>query len=203
MNLLYEKYQKYIIAFSIGGRKYYCVWGNDLSEKNPTAKLLCDSNNNIIAFESMGELIKAVPPLKKYFFDKNNFIKFVKELSKVNSKRIKVDCVINIDPVYEEIQKMNFSDKFLKNHLFFNGYVTLINLIDDYGIQIKDKSFEALNDKDFNNMWEHYYDMFLWNAPKYNYKNAKIKKTTSSKDKVVLKFELLLLNFSSRLTFLH
>lgn len=99
---------------------------------------------------------------------------------------------------------MSFSESFLSEEKFFSEFVDFFNLAGDYVSQVKDSEINNnLSFKGFLTFWEHFYDYFLWKDSKYDYKNSNIKKTILSKDKMVLKFELLLLNFSSRLTFFN
>lgn len=199
MNSVFEKYRKYIVTFQISGRKYYTIWGADLSDKDEQDKYLCNSDSEIIIFKDKKEIINKINSYKSNFFDIQNFQLFSKHISKLEQSQLKV-FTLDIDFILCELDKMKFSEEFLKNYLFFKDFVDVLNLIGDYATQFKDKQIaKELWDKDFRNLWEHFYDLFLWKDSKYDYKNSAIKKTTSSKDKVVMKFELLLLNFSSKL----
>lgn len=200
LNNIYEKYKKWVVAFQVGGKKYYTISGLDLSEKqNPQDKFLCNSSDKIVIFKNKKDIVENLKCYESVFFDKSNFRKFAKEISKLKPAKIK-SVVIDCDFILSEIYKMKFTENFLKNYAFFSSFVNLINIIDDYAQQFNDGLLLIqLEDEDIRNLWEHFYDLFIWRGTPYDYKNSAIKKTTSSKDKVVLKFELLLLNFSSKL----
>ncbi len=204
LNNIYEKNKKWIVAFLIGGNKYYTIWGLDLSEKeNPQDKFLCNSSDEIVIFKNKKDIVKNLKYYESDFFDKDNFKKFANEIAETEPAKIKSD-VIDCDFILTEFYRMKFTEDFLKNYAFFSGYVNLINIIHDFVQQFNDELLLIqLEDKDIRNLWEHFYDLFIWRGTPYNYKNIEIKKTTSSKDKVVLKFELLLLNFSSKLASFH
>lgn len=203
LNDIYEKYSKWVVAFLIGGNRYYTISGLDHMQENPQDKFLCDSSRKIVNFKNKKDIVKNLKYYESDFFDKNNFRKFAKEISKLNPAKIKT-VVIDCEFILSELYKMEFTEDFLKNYAFFSGYVDLINIIHDFVQQFNDELLLIqLEDKDIRNLWEHFYDLFIWRGTPYNYKNIKIKKTTSSKDKVVLKFELLLLNFSSKLASFH
>jgi len=196
---IFEKYQKYILAFRLSGKKYFTLWGADLSDESQPDKYLCNKTGKLIVFKNISEISDKIKSYKENYFDKSNFSKFSSEVTKLEKERLKI-YTVNIDFILDELYKMKFTDEFLKNEKFFNEFVDLMNLMGDYAAQFKDAALaKELWDKDFSNLLEHFYDLFLWKDPNYNYKNPRIKQTTLSKDKVVYKFELLLLNFSNKL----
>lgn len=199
----FRKWEKYLVAFKIAGRKYYTVWGTDLSSENEDDKFLCNFENNIICFTSVKQIQTELLNLKSFFFDKKNLFDFAQRIAVLKSNKLKV-YTIDLDFLHKQLNEMSFSESFLSEEKFFSVFVDFFNLAGDYVSQVKYSEINNnLSFKGFLTFWEHFYDYFLWKDSNYDYKNSNIKKTILSKDKMVLKFELLLLNFSSRLTFFN
>lgn len=160
-----EYYRKNVTCLILKKKKYFTLWGTD-SEDREKDKFILNQYGKIALFKNVTELFDSIKSNELVLFDKNRTRKWMKKSKDILNKKltdsISNEYVFSLDQFLKIIPTRK-SNIVSLSPLKYNLFIDIVNIIDDYEIQIRNKSLLKLRkNKNVSLFWEYCYDRVLW-----------------------------------------
>ena len=164
IDLISEKYRKYLIKIKISDSSYYFIHGADITDDYKD-KLLIDSNKKILLFGKLEDLFNYIEQ-SNYLFDVDNFKKWIKSLREFFGNKYPEHleyCIYDMNLIRLLFIDFKSNDIFNYGKVYLEEYASFINLVDDYSNQMKNKALsDLLEELNIRLLWDYFYDFHIW-----------------------------------------
>lgn len=163
INLMSEKYRKYLTSVKYDNKLYYFVFGTDLNNDS-IDYIVIDSLNRMLFYDSIDNLIKYIYKDSSNSYDSKNFHIWISQIRNHIDHKLEYSYAFyNIDFIYSAfIQKsMLYINKLKRKNL--EEFINFINLVNDYALQTENKYLRKLTkDDSIRSLWDYYYNIDIW-----------------------------------------
>lgn len=167
IDLVSEKYRKFLCSVKLDSRIYYIIAGCDINNNNDD-KLLLDSRGRLILMPLSNSIFGIAEMKEALIFDRDNFIQWIEELKPLLAAESSYSYALyDMDLLYNELLIKNLYSIHTLARKTIEEFVNFVNLVDDFAIQThNDNLKELIRSESITLLWESYYDIEFWNKDK-------------------------------------
>ncbi len=167
IDLVSEKYRKFLCSVKLDSRIHYFVAGCDINNFNDD-KLLLDSRGMLILMPASNSIFGIAEMNEALIFDRDNFIEWVEELKPLlTAGNSYTYALYDMDLLYNELLMKSLYNIQTLAPKTIEEFVNFVNLADDFAIQTHNKNLkELIRSESMTLLWESYYDIEIWNKDK-------------------------------------